>query len=181
MNAVETEARIQRLLSGDVGEPVPGSDFDIVLDALRNARIDVGTLQHLVDAATDELARVNADFDLTASAAARVVVERDRAVAERNYLQARLSIEAERAPRPERARESVASALAAFDLVTRNGIGTGSGVLSALRSAAIREDVPEALTSTALALIAACRAHVAREGRSEASDGFGLGSVGGAA
>lgn len=77
MNAAETEARVQRLLAGDVGEPVPGSDFDIVLDALRNARIDVGTLQHLVDAATDELARVNADFDLTASAAARVVVERD--------------------------------------------------------------------------------------------------------
>ena len=77
MNAADTEARVQRLLAGEVDTPVPGSDFDIVLDALRNARIDVGTLEHLLDSANAEIARVNADFDLTASCAARVVVDRD--------------------------------------------------------------------------------------------------------
>lgn len=210
MNAAETEARIQLLLAGEPGTPVPGSDFDIVLDALRNARIDVGTLEHLLDSANAELARVNADFDLTASCAARVVVERDA-------LKARLdAIAAAHTPPPGRThvdvhrdgralaldlaphvkvadvakdvdraiaemgrRESVASALRAFDVVTRTGIGTGSGVLDALRTAAVREGLPAAATLPTPDLIAACRAHVAAP-TAHVIDGFGLGSVGGA-
>lgn len=201
MNAAETEARIQRLLSGDVGEPVPGSDFDIVLDALRNARIDVGTLEHLLDSANAELARVNADFDLTASAAARVVAERDALRARLEHVPlghtrvdvrrdghalaldlaphvkvADVAKDVDRAIAEMGRRESVASALRAFDVVTRTGIGTGSGVLDALRTAAVREGLPSAATLPTPDLIAACRAHV----RSPASDGFGLGSFGGA-
>lgn len=216
MNAAETEARIQLLLAGEPGTPVPGSDFDIVLDALRNARIDVGTLEHLLDSANAELARVNADFDLTASCAARVVVERDA-------LKARLdAIAAAHTPPPGRthvdvhrdgralaldlaphvkvadvakdidralrdaAEEdvSVVDALRAYDLASKTGVplmAHAHALRVAARAAGIRtDDFFNADRSDWPGLIAACRA-APDAGRSEASDGFGLGSVGGAA
>lgn len=144
--------RLDRILDGSLGEPVPGTDFGLVVAALREARA--------------ELARVNADFDLTASAAARVVVERDALRARLDAIAAGhrepvrevvCSVDpiAPAAPRVD----SVASTLAAFDAVTRSGLGTGSGVLAALRTAARREGLSvDGLNGAGL--VAACREHV---------------------
>lgn len=138
--------RLDRILDGDVGTPVAGTDFALVLDALRETRAD--------------LARVNADFDLTASCAARVATERDALKARLDAIAAGHREPVRVEPANARHRGPVAAVLRALDGVTKNRIGSGVGVIDALRSAAACEGIKvDALSDDEL--VAACRTHVA--------------------
>ena len=182
--------RLDALLAGEVGTPVPGSDFALVLDALRAERAAHDVTASAAGAAARQaeadLARLNADLDAAHLAAARVVAERDA-------LKARLDGIAQAHTDPFRRaaaldlapHQALAEALRAYDLAAKSGVplvAHAHALRLAARAAGIRTgEFFNGDRRDWVGLITACRAHVAREGRSEASDGFGLGQVGGAA
>lgn len=233
--------RLDALLAGEVGTPVPGSDFALVLDALRAERAahDVtasaaGAAARTADA---DLARLNADLDAAHLAAARVVAERDALRSERDAFEAprrrvdgrtRIDVyrngrtlsldlaahcrvadaakDIDRALRDAADEEvSVVDALRAYDVAAKTGIplvAHAHALRVAARAAGIRTgEFFDGDRSDWPGLIAACRKYASGvisvdvaptgaivgvvaapdAGRSEASDGFGLGQVGGAA
>jgi hypothetical protein len=130
----------EALVRGEGQQPVPGSVFGVAITEVRLLRARLGAI-------------AQAHREPPGAAQLRAEALGDAS------------------PKPRRVEhDDVAGVLRALDGVTKNRIGSGVGVIDALRSAAAREGIRvDGLTDDQL--VEACRAHVA----APPADALGLG------